>query len=133
MRTIAAALSVALWTSSALAEECAKLEKQQELNECAVRELQRYDHTLGEMYKDITNRLQERPEAISDLDLAQEAWTVYRDAECRFASSGSAGGSVNSFAVAQCKEELTRARITRLSAYLRCQEGDVTCPVPSKQ
>jgi hypothetical protein len=32
-----------------------------------------------------------------------------------------------------CLDKLTQARTKELQAYLKCEEGDLSCPVPGKQ
>jgi len=132
MRILAAfLLCVALPTRAALAEECNRLEKQQDLNQCYAKELRHSEQALDEAYKTIVDRLEGRPDAAMALELAEEAWKVYRDAECLFSASGSVGGSVYPMLLSECKDELTRARLARLNAYLQCKEGDIACPAPS--
>ena len=131
MRVSAALLlCLTLPMSAALAQECNKLEKQQELNECSSKQLRHSEQALSEAYRTILDRLQDRPDAVQSLELAQEAWRVHRDAECLFSASGSAGGSAYPMILDQCKDEITRARAARLNAYLHCKEGDLACPVP---
>jgi len=131
MRIFAAfLLCVALPTTAAFAEECNRLEKQQDLNQCFSKQLRDSEQTLGEAYKTIVDRLEDRPDAVMALELAEEAWNVYRDAECLFSASGSVGGSAYPMVLDECKEELTRARAARLNAYSHCKEGDLACPVP---
>ena len=132
MRILAAfLLCVALPTRAALAEECNRLEKQQDLNQCYAKELRHSEQAVDEAYKTIVDRLEGRPDAAMALELAEEAWKVYRDAECLFSASGSVGGSVYPMLLSECKDELTRARLARLNAYLQCKEGDIACPAPS--
>lgn len=45
--------------------------------------------------------------------------------------SSSADGSVYPMLVAQCRDGLTHTRVTELKVYLHCQEGDMSCPLPS--
>jgi uncharacterized protein YecT (DUF1311 family) len=60
---------------------------------------------------------------------AQRAWVGFRDVECTFATSGAAGGSVNPMLVASCKDDLTQSRVKQFEANLKCEEGDLSCPV----
>ena len=132
MRILAAfLLCIALPTTAALAEDCNRLEKQQDLNQCYSNELRHSEQVLDEAYKTIVNRLEGRPDAAMALELAEEAWKLYRDAECLFSAFGSAGGSAYPMALSECKDELTRARLTKLNTYLHCKEGHLDCPVPS--
>ncbi|HTR12346.1 MAG TPA: lysozyme inhibitor LprI family protein [Roseiarcus sp.] len=123
-------LGVALSATGAFAEECKKLEKQQEKNECYSKQLPLSEKALSDTYKVVLGRLQDRPDTLTALELAQEAWKVYRDAECLFSASGSAGGSAYVGVLAECKDDLTDARVKKLNTYLHCKEGDPACPVP---
>jgi len=123
-------LALALSATGAFAEECKKLEKQQEKNECYSKQLPRSEKALSDTYKAVLGRLQDRPDTLTALELAQEAWKVYRDAECLFSASGSAGGSAYVGVLAECKDDLTDARAKKLNTYLHCKEGDPACPVP---
>ena len=62
----------------------------------------------------------------------QRAWIAFRDAECKFASSGVEGGSVQPMIHSGCLQGLTDARVTQLGSYLKCEEGDLSCPVPGQ-
>ncbi len=33
--------------------------------------------------------------------------------------------------VAQCMDDLTQLRVKNFEGYLKCQEGDMSCPVPA--
>ena len=65
------------------------------------------------------------------LQESQRAWIAFRDAECKFSSSGVDGGSVYPMVHALCLQGLTDERIMQLGAYLKCEEGDMSCPVPA--
>lgn len=90
------------------------------------------DHQLNATYKAVEERLSDDHPAKSRLVHAQHAWIAFRDAECTFQSSGEDGGSVAPTIVALCQTALTEDRTTQLKAYLNCEEGDLSCPVPSE-
>jgi uncharacterized protein YecT (DUF1311 family) len=80
----------------------------------------------------ITARLSDLPEFHAALTKAQRAWIVYRDAECAFATSAVADGSAYPLVANGCLTDLTEARTQDLEAFLQCEEGDLSCPVPSE-
>lgn len=88
------------------------------------------DAELNRLYREIESRLADSPDIRQGLIKAQRAWIAFRDAECRFAASGVEGGSAYPDVYAACLEDLTRARIDNFNAYLSCEEGDLSCPVP---
>jgi uncharacterized protein YecT (DUF1311 family) len=63
---------------------------------------------------------------------AERAWVPFRDAACNFAASGVSGGTIYPTIYAECLERLTKARIANFKAYLACEEGDLSCPVPAQ-
>ncbi|MGA2042753.1 MAG: lysozyme inhibitor LprI family protein, partial [Roseiarcus sp.] len=83
-------------------------------------------------YKEIIRRLAGDPATTRLLIEAQKAWLGWRDAECAFASSPNAGGSMFAMVVSTCLETVTKKRAAELGAYLRCAEGEADCPVPAK-
>ena len=52
------------------------------------------------------------------------------DAECKFSASGVAGGSVYPLIYNNCITSVTKTRTEALKQYLKCEEGDMSCPVP---
>jgi len=54
----------------------------------------RSDKKLNELYRQIEGRLKDDADTKKLLVAAQRAWVGFRDAECTFATSESAGGSV---------------------------------------
>lgn len=94
-------------------------------------DLKKADHELNLTYKQIEARLADDHAAKSRLIHAQRAWIAFRDAECTFQSSGDDGGSIAPMIVATCDTALTTDRTQQLKAYLNCEEGDLSCPVPA--
>ncbi len=119
--------------SQASADDCANAPDQQAMNQCADRNYRQSDAALNTLYAQIGRRLEN-----SDADIrkrlvaAQRAWVGFRDAECKFATSASAGGSILPMLYAECADALTRKRIDEFRTYLKCQEGDMSCPVPAR-
>ena len=125
-------LGVAFWTSSAVADECSDSKTQYDFNVCSAKELQRSEHELDGLYREIRDRLQNSPALTDALETAQTAWFAFRDAECLFATANISSGSVYPMVSGNCRKKLTRARIESLKSYLQCTEGDPSCPVPSR-
>jgi uncharacterized protein YecT (DUF1311 family) len=115
----------------ALAQDCVNATSQTVMNMCADQAYRKTDAELNALYRQITDRLKHDKEATGLLINAQKAWLAFRDAECTFSTSASAQGSVYPMLVAQCRDGLTSKRIDELKTYLRCEEGDLSCPVPS--
>jgi uncharacterized protein YecT (DUF1311 family) len=104
------------------------------MNRCADKSFQQADSELNALYRQITNRLKgdgDAAETLKALVAAQRAWVAFRDAECAFVGSGTIGGSVHPMIVASCRAGLTEKRIADFKAFLKCQEGDLSCPVPA--
>jgi uncharacterized protein YecT (DUF1311 family) len=115
----------------ALAQDCTHATSQMAMNVCADQAYRKTDAELNDVYKQIHDRLKNDKGTIKLLVNAQKAWLAFRDAECTFSTSASAQGSVYPMLVAQCRDGLTSKRIDELKTYLRCEEGDMSCPVPS--
>ena len=130
--------SLAFWAlvataplSAARADECADADDQATMNECADKAYKASDAELNKLYKEIKGRLKDDADTAKLLVSAQKAWIAFRDAECSFSSSGSAEGSVYPMVVSQCRDGLTQNRVKDFKNYLSCEEGDLSCPVPS--
>ena len=129
---IALAVGAGFWTSSALAEDCSSAQSQADMTACADRQFKQADAELNASYKQIMARLKDDADTSKLLVSAQKAWVAFRDAECSFSSSAAIGGSIHPMLVAQCREGLTRKRVDDLKVYLSCEEGDLSCPVPTQ-
>ncbi|MBF6043258.1 DUF1311 domain-containing protein [Pseudomonas sp. P154a] len=124
------ALAPVLFTSMAFAVDCDNATDQATMNQCAAQQNAAADKELNALYQQITTRLQAEPERKKLLVGAQRAWVAFRDAECKFSASGVEGGSVYPLIYSSCTTDLTKARVQTFRNYLKCQEGDVGCPVP---
>ncbi|WP_053147457.1 lysozyme inhibitor LprI family protein [Pseudomonas sp. Pf153] len=123
-------LAPLLFVSIAQADDCANATTQGEMNQCAAQAKKAADDELNSLYKQITARLKDNPEAKQLLVKAQRAWIGFRDAECNFSASGVEGGSVYPLIYGNCITALTKARVETFKTYLKCKEGDLSCPVP---
>lgn len=112
------------------AVDCANASDQATMNQCAGQEFKAADKDLNAVYQQITGRLKDNPDAKKLLVSAQRAWVGFRDAECQFSSSGVTGGSVYPWVYSSCLSGLTKVRVETLKQYLKCEEGDMSCPVP---
>ncbi|CAI8709159.1 Urease-associated protein [Pseudomonas sp. IT-P258] len=124
------ALTPLLFTSMAFAVDCDNANDQATMNQCAAQQNAAADKELNALYQQITSRLKSNPDGKKQLVGAQRAWVAFRDAECRFSASGVEGGSVYPLIYGNCTTELTKARVQTFKQYLKCQEGDLSCPVP---
>lgn len=116
--------------SSAHAADCANASDQSIQNECADKDYKKSDAELNKLYQSIRGRLSNQPDAVKKLITAQKAWIAFRDAECDFASFRSQDGSVYPMLISMCRDALTQTRAKDFKAYLSCEEGDLSCPVP---
>lgn len=86
---------------------------------------------MNALYKQIQSRLKDDADTTKRLVSAQRAWIGFRDAEYNFSSSAVSGGSAYPLISSVCLDNLTRSRIEDLNGYLKCDEGDMSCPVPA--
>ncbi|AXJ06069.1 urease-associated protein [Pseudomonas fluorescens] len=125
------ALTPFLFTSIAhAAADCANASDQATMNQCAAQENKAADKELNTVYQQITARLKDNPDGKKLLVSAQRAWIGFRDAECKFSASGVKGGSMYPMIHSSCITRVTKDRTEALKQYLKCEEGDVGCPVP---
>ena len=111
---------------------CADM-SQSGMNQCAQTGYQSADAELNRVYKSLTGPLAALPERRQQLISSQRAWLAFRDSHCAFVGSATQGGSVQPLIVAQCLEGVTRDRVKQLNSFTRCEEGDLSCPVPRQQ
>ncbi|MGC5702170.1 DUF1311 domain-containing protein [Pseudomonas sp. NFXW11] len=124
------ALAPLLLTPLAQADECSNAPTQADLNLCANAQSKAADKQLNALYQQINQRLKDQPHSKKLLVSAQRAWVAFRDAECGFSTSGVEGGSLYPLAYSQCITAVTKTRVESFKHYLKCQEGDLSCPVP---
>jgi uncharacterized protein YecT (DUF1311 family) len=134
MRTAIALIFTITWFGVAHAQtpDCQNAANQAAMNSCANQAYKKSDAELNAAYRDVTKRLRKDRNATRRLVAAQRTWISYRDAECAFSSFRSASGTVYPMVIASCLDRLTRARTEALQSYLKCGEGDLSCPVPAK-
>jgi len=123
-------LSIVAFTlpvAAAKTEQCSNLTDQTTMNNCAATEFLSSDEHLNSTYTQIISRLQGQENIKQSLKVSQLAWIKFRDAECIFSTSQVEGGSAHPMLLSMCKSRLTIDRIKQLTAYLRCEEGDISC------
>ena len=124
------ALTPLLLTPLAQALDCDNASDQATMNQCAAQQHAAADKELNALYQQINERLKSNPDSKKLLIGAQRSWIAFRDAECKFSSAGVEGGSVYPLIYSNCVTELTKARVETFKNYLKCQEGELSCPAP---
>lgn len=104
-----------------------KAQSQVELNDCAAQTYKNADGEMNTAYKKVMDMLKSSPEKSKALLQAQRAWLKFRDADCAFFSSNSAGGSINAMNNALCLSERTTERTNSLNKIKKCDIGDPEC------
>lgn len=123
-------LAVLAPLSAANADDCDKATGGQAgLNECYGNVFKKTDAELNKLYKEIEARLKDDADTTKRLVTAQKAWVAYRDGECDFQTAGD--GSDVGMAYPICQTAITQSRIEDFKGYLKCEEGDMNCPVPT--
>lgn len=102
-------------------------QNQTELNDCAAQTYKNADGEMNIAYKKVMDTLKSSPEKSKALLQAQRAWLKFRDADCAFLSSNSAGGSINAMNNALCLSERTAERTIALNKIKNCEMGDPEC------
>ena len=122
---------VVLMSPAAHANDCMEdAENQAAMTQCAGQAYQASDAELNRLFHEIRQRLGDDADKWRLLRGAERAWIAFRDAECTFSASGVAGGSAYPMVYELCLDDLTQKRIEELRQYLRCEEGDLSCPAP---
>ncbi|OIS90806.1 lysozyme inhibitor LprI family protein [Brucella cytisi] len=133
MKTLLLSATLVLATSTfAFADEsCGDKTNQTDMNICAAESLKKSDAEMNKVYKEIEGRLKNDADTTKLLVATQKAWIAFRDAECDFQSSTVKGGTAYPFVNSSCHDDMTQSRTKDLKAYLKCDEGDLDCPVPA--
>lgn len=103
---------------------------QAEMTACAHKTYQAADAELNKVFHEIRQRIGDDADTQKLLRTAERDWIAFRDAECAFAASATEGGSAYMMTLDLCQADLTGQRVDALRAYLSCEEGDLSCPVP---
>ncbi len=98
---------------------CKNPQTQSELNICSAVDYQRADKQLNLIYNQVRNLVSANHR--SQLIIAQKAWISFRDADCKFAQSAFAGGTIAPLITNNCRTDLTKKRVSELNSYLQNQ------------
>jgi uncharacterized protein YecT (DUF1311 family) len=128
MKRYLLALSGLLLATAAQANDCEKAQTQIDVNECYAAQYKKDDLALNQSYKKVLSIATAEQKDL--LKQAQLAWIKVRDADCKFASSGSEGGTVGPMIYSQCLSDRTKERTAFLESLMQCEEGDLSCPLP---
>jgi uncharacterized protein YecT (DUF1311 family) len=131
MRILPAAILFSVVSAPAFGMDCAD-QTQLGLDKCADASFQRADHALYDAYRGVVRRLGGDEQKKRLLAAAETAWIALRDAECRFAVSSTEGGPIYPMEYSLCLEGETQKWAKDLQAYLHCEEGGLSCPVPAQ-
>ncbi len=102
---------------------------QMQLDQCAGQDFTAADAKLNALYKMMMSKYDAANSAL--LKSSERAWIAYRDAQCDFATNGTAGGTINPMMDTICRTDKTNARIKELNAQLHCAEGNLDCNAPN--
>jgi len=133
--SVAALLAMANWASAEdSVQGCYEgANSQAAMTACAGQDFQQADDNMNAAYRDLVARVARKRGNLDLFEASQRAWLEFRNAECKFMTSGLDAGSVLPMAVAQCKANVTRQRLKDLEYYLNCFEGDILCPTWEEQ
>jgi uncharacterized protein YecT (DUF1311 family) len=83
---------------------------------CHLEEAKRAEATEAERYGQAVEAFKRKgsPEQSRALEVAEQKWKDYRDAECQVAASLHAGGSLANMVEADCRTRLANARTATL-------------------
>lgn len=130
-KTILIAMFAVATASASYADQCMdEAETQSAMNACAQQAYQASDEQLNKNFHEIRQRLGDDTATRNLLRDAERAWIAFRDAECSFAASATAGGSAYAMVYDMCLADLTQERVKNFRNYLECEEGDMSCPLP---
>jgi len=123
------AMATATATETAAEADCMQTARSQSaMNGCAHRQYAEADARLNARYRELISQLSDNTAHRQMLVEAQRRWIDFRDAECRFNASSVEGGSAQPMVYSLCLTDVTARRSSELGAYLKCEEGDLSCP-----
>lgn len=112
----------------ALADDCDDV-PQMAMNQCTANQYAAADQKLNKTYQALLKRAESPQREL--LKKAQLAWMVSRDADCELLSSRNEHGSVRPRIHNLCLKDKTNEREAFLSVLLKCEEGNLSCPISS--
>jgi uncharacterized protein YecT (DUF1311 family) len=124
-------MMVGLIAQSAIAQvTCTNASTQQALNRCTTQARRQADQDLKDFITTYQTRL--RPEQVTALQHTQATWELFRRFDCEFEASGVSGGSAYPSIFTNCMTAKATARLSELQELAQCEEGDLSCPAPSR-
>ena len=129
MRCILLAMITLIMSDLALADDCGNAGPQMAMNQCTANQYAVADQKLNKTYQAVLKRAESPQREL--LKKAQLAWMVSRDADCELLSSRNELGSVRPMIHNLCLTDKTNEREAFLSVLLKCEDGDLSCPISS--
>ena len=129
MRCILLAMITLIMSDLALADDCGNAGPQMAMNQCTANQYAVADQKLNKTYQAVLKRAESPQREL--LKKAQQAWMVSRDADCELLSSRNELGSVRPMIHNLCLTDKTNEREAFLSVLLKCEDGDLSCPISS--
>ena len=129
MRCILLTMITLMMSDLALADDCGNAGPQMAMNLCTANQYDVADQKLSKTYQAVLKRAESPQREL--LKKAQLAWMVSRDADCELLSSRNELGSVRPMIHNLCLTDKTNEREAFLSVLLKCEEGDLSCPISS--
>lgn len=125
------AVAILLASPAAHAAGCGPDASQLAIDRCTGDDFQRAEVSLDALY----DRMMREPALSHRLDrlrASEQAWVIYRNAECRFEDSWAEGGSMQPMLNSDCARAMTERRIADLTAALSCvhDSGPANCRSP---
>ncbi|WP_162831399.1 lysozyme inhibitor LprI family protein [Paraburkholderia caffeinilytica] len=130
MKSLLFALLLVVIAPSTFASQCDEALDQRSMNECAFKQSQQQDVALHNVYEHLSTKLTDHQRDL--LKKTETAWLAYRESACRFAASGSEGGTSYGQWLSICSREMTQTRIRELEGLSHCNAGDGECPTPAE-
>ena len=129
MRCILLTMITLIMSDLALADDCGNAGPQMAMNQCTANQYAVADQKLNKTYQAVLKRAESPQREL--LKKAQLAWVVSRDADCELLSSRNELGSVRPMIHNLCLTDKTNEREAFLSVLLKCEDGDLSCPISS--
>ena len=129
MKYILLTMITLVMSDLALADDCGNAGPQMAMNQCTANQYAVADQKLNKTYQAVLKRAESPQREL--LKKAQQAWMVSRDADCELLSSRNELGSVRPMIHNLCLTDKTNEREAFFSVLLKCEDGDLSCPISS--
>jgi uncharacterized protein YecT (DUF1311 family) len=125
MKTVLVLITVCLIATASHAEDapnCADPPDQSAKAQCAQIEFEKADAELNKIWPELKAQAEEedkrdgpdKQDFADALTASQQAWSIFRDAECKWQSYAAKGDPLEPMLVNICKAKLTRERVKQL-------------------